>query len=153
VGMNPQPSMENPASDGPMKAEIEAPSAKVAKLRCASFACAVRADEVVDRDVEEDVAQATRVAHAMSAGNPLPASGTSRPRASITAPPTMGFVTPIPIRDPSRVDSEHQREGAKSAASTPTWSGVAPRSSAESDTSILAPRMLTPCSSDSETAM
>jgi hypothetical protein len=95
VGLNPQPSIENPASDGPMKAEIEAPSANVAKLRVRASPPPYAPMRLWIETWKKMWPRPTSVAQAMRAGNPLPASGTRSPRASITEPPTMGFVTPM----------------------------------------------------------
>ena len=84
--MKPQPSMEKSGERrSDERARSIAPSAKVAKLRVRASPPPIRADEVVDRDVEEDVAQADqrRAGHAARA-SPRRRAATRSPRASIT---------------------------------------------------------------------
>ena len=78
-----------------MNAETEAPSAKVAKLRVRASPSPYPPMRLWIETWKKMWPRPTSVAQAMRAGNPAPASGTSNPSASITEPPTIGFVTPI----------------------------------------------------------
>ncbi len=78
-----------------MKAEIEAPSAKVAKLRVRASPPPYAPMRLWIETWKKMWPRPTSVAHTISATSPPPAIGTSRPSDSITEPPTIGFVTPM----------------------------------------------------------
>ena len=113
-----------------MKAAIELPSEKVAKLRVRSRG-AERADEVVDRDVEEDVAEADQ----RGAGEEAPQRGKQRRTGERDrhdrAAEEHRIAHAEAVGDPSRVHREQQRKASRTArASTPTANEPAPSSSA-----------------------
>jgi hypothetical protein len=94
----------------------------------------------------------TSVAHSIRPASPGTTNGVAMPAASMIEPPMMGRFTPTRSEDLPAYTARTSGKAAKRAARRPTWKGVAPRERAESDTSIFAPRMLTPCNNDNETA-
>ena len=108
--------MLKPASEGPMKAAIELPSEKVAKFFVRS-ADVERADEVVHRDVEEDVPEADeRAAREQRWRSDRIERGDRERRAPWWCRPTsIGVAHAEAVRDSSRVHREDQRKARRTA--------------------------------------
>jgi hypothetical protein len=95
VGLKPQPSMEIPVSEGPKKAESEAPSAKVAKLRVRASPPPYAPIRLWIETWKKMWPRPTSAEHTMSPASPPPTIGTRIPSDSMSEPPTMGFITPM----------------------------------------------------------